>query len=115
MPRTKAMSTVAKELAKNFAPDQLRQLAEHVLQEAEKPRMDKRVLGRLQRVVKAAYVKQYQAEESLTVFLSEAGKSNDEINDEIQQLRREAEREAVSAPAAKASGRGRKKAQPSEG
>jgi Glu-tRNA(Gln) amidotransferase subunit E-like FAD-binding protein len=107
------MSTVARELAKAYAPDQLKQLAELVKEEADKPRVDKRQLTRLQKDVKAAYVRQYQTEERLTALLSEAGKTNDEINEEINSLRREAEREAVSAPAAKAPGRrGRRKAQP---
>ncbi len=113
MPRTKAMSTIAKELAKSYRPDQLIELSDLVKQEAAKPRLDKRVYSRMQREVKAAYVKKYQAEENLTVFLAEAGKSNDEINAEIETLKRDAEREAVSAPVAKAPGRrgGRRKAE----
>lgn len=105
MPRKKSMTTVARELAKTYSPEQLRKLSEEVLMEAAKPRVDKRILGRLHRAVKAAYIKQFHAEEELTAYLSEAGKTNDEINQEVDMLRRDAERDAISIGAPGPSGR----------
>lgn len=105
MARTKALTTVARELAKTYRPEQLEELSELVRQEAAKPRLDKRVYGRMQRQVRAAHAKKYQAEESLTMLLTEAGKTNDEITEEIENLRREGERDAVAPPAPKGTGR----------
>ena len=109
MPRTKAMTTRARELAKELNPEQIKQLAELLSQEAEKPRIDQKQYQRLQREVRSAYVRLTNAEEQLSTLLTEAGKTNDEINDEINELRRTAERARVSAPTDKP-GRGRRKA-----
>jgi hypothetical protein len=108
MARTKAMSTRARELATDLTPDQLKQLAELLSQEAEKPRIDKKEYSRIRRELRSAYVKSAVSEERLSVLLAEAGKTNDEINAEISTLRREAEKDRISGAGTRKRGRPRK-------
>lgn len=109
MPRTKAMATVARELSKAHQPDQLRQLIELLTEEAEKPRVDKRQYGRLQREIQTAYIQLTNAEEELSGVLTNAGKTTEEINSEINDLRREAERKRVAGEPVGNGRRGRRK------
>lgn len=96
MARTKAMSTRARELAKELNAEQIRQLAEFLKEEAEKPQLDKKQYNKIKREYKSAYTRLTNTEEALSTLLAQAGKDNSEINAEINDLRHEAERSRLS-------------------
>lgn len=92
MPRTKAMSTRARELAKVLSPEQMKQLAELLATEAEKPRVDKRQISRLEREFKTAHAKSKVLEEKIQAIHEAYGKGREQIEAEIARLREEAEK-----------------------
>jgi hypothetical protein len=109
MPRGKAVTTYARELAKTLSADQLRALSGHLLEHADKPQLDKKAHDKARKAVKTASAKLQNAEETLTVLLADAGRSNSEINEEIRDLRQSADRERVAAPAGAPATPGRRK------
>lgn len=102
MPRRKAVTTYARELAKSLTPDQLRELSSHILEAAEKPHLDKKEHQKAQKALKNAHTRVQAAEERLTELLAEAGHTNAEINAEIQDLKGKAEKERLAAAKASA-------------
>ena len=116
MGRGKAITTHVRELSKILSPEQMRELSQHLITEAEKPHLDKKLYAKARRDVQAAYVKLQSVEERLTELLTEAGKSNSEINEEIKELQRTAERKSIVPPVDGADApapRGRRKKTPS--
>jgi hypothetical protein len=109
MPRGKAVTTYARELAKTLSADQLRELSGHLLEQAEKPQLDKKAHTKARKAVKTAFAKLQTAEETLTGILADAGRSNAEINDEIRDLRQSADRERIAPPAGQPASPGRRK------
>ena len=93
MPRTKALTTHAREIAKNFSPDQLRQLAEALQQEATKPRLDRKELTRLHREFRNGFVRSNQAEFTLVKLLEATGRTASQIESELESLRKEAQKD----------------------
>jgi hypothetical protein len=115
MARGKAITTHARELSKILTPEQMRELSQHLITEADKPRLDKKVYAKARRDVQAAFIKLQTVEERLTELLTDAGKSNSEINEEIKDLQRTAERRSVVPPTdanAAPTTRGRRKQNP---
>lgn len=100
MPRRKAVTTYARELAKILSPEQLRELSSQVLELSEKPQLDKKVHLKAQKAVKSAHNRLQTSEENLAALLTEAGRTNAEINEEIQILKRKADKERAAAKAA---------------
>lgn len=96
MPRRKAVTTYARELAKSLTPDQLRELSAHILEAAEKPQLDKKAHAKAQKAIKTAHNRLQTAEENLASLLAEAGHTNAEINEEIRTLKLQADKERMA-------------------
>ena len=97
MARTKAMTTHAKELAKSFTPQQLKKLADALAQEAEKPRLDRKEVTRLHREIRGAYVRMKMSEASLSKMLAGIGRTQEQIENELAAIQREAVKDAAAA------------------
>lgn len=97
MARTKAMSTYAKEFAKSHTPEQLKKLADALVQEAEKPRLDRKEVTRLQREIRGAYVRMKMAEASLSKMLAGVGRPQEQIENELAAIQQEAVKDAAAA------------------
>jgi phage host-nuclease inhibitor protein Gam len=86
------MSTRARELAKVLSAEQMKQLAELLALEADKPRVDKRQISRLEREFKTAYAKTRVLEEKIQAIHEAYGRSAEQIQAEIAKLRDDAEK-----------------------
>lgn len=74
-------------------PEQLREVAELLMKEADKPRLDEREYGKCTRAAKSAYARLAEAEEKIAELLTGAGKTNEEITAVLNDLRAAADRD----------------------
>jgi hypothetical protein len=110
MPRTKAMTTRARELAKVLSPEQMKQLADLLAGEAEKPRVDRRQVARLERDFLIAHARARLLEEKLAIAHAAYGVPNIDVEAAIAKLKADAEKRKATLAAKPRAPRTTKKA-----